>query len=483
MIGGLTSEDSIYLTQSSLLNKSVVDTPYAWLVTFTAFSCYSLGIGCFTGTTGVFFSAFLEEFDGDRSTTAIVSGLSSITFYGGGIVTSWMTNRLGYRIVVISGAVGLGLSFFITSISTSIELIYLSQGIIKGLAIIFLIQPIFVVVSEYHVKNRALAMSIVACGAGVGSASIASISQWLITDFGWRWACRILSCLFVTVGCIAAASFVPVKTLGRKIRKRHCELFIIPAFRYFCFGLFFFGVLMTAQTTFLVNFAESKGISPAKAAGLWTYWGISTAAGRLTGGLMKSTPLSRLREFGLAAMGMGFASWLLAFSWNGYPNYTAFVLFQLSMGWLMGKLYHLSSLCVGDVFGVENVSLGMGWFYTSQMPSGIVTPPFLGFVTDRFDGDYTWAFFITAVMTTLSGLFLLAFWRHGRVLIMNQELIQDLEEERETRGEEEKEAISVSRISPIEVPSTNSAPIKKRMLVISLKSDSEDVMEDAVYSL
>jgi len=68
---------------------------------------------------------------------------------------------------------------------------------------------------------------------------------------------------------------------------------------------------------------------------------------------------------------MGITSWLLAFNSEGYPNYIVFVVSQVANGWFMGMLYHLASLCIADVFGIENVSLGMGLFFTVQMPFGV----------------------------------------------------------------------------------------------------------------
>ena len=80
----------------------------------------------------------------------------------------------------------MGLSFVGTSFSRSINIIYFTQGLLKGMAVILMMHPLFVIVSQYHLKRRTLAMAIVSSGAGVGAAVFATISESLIKSVGWR---------------------------------------------------------------------------------------------------------------------------------------------------------------------------------------------------------------------------------------------------------------------------------------------------------
>jgi len=404
-----------------------VDTPWAWLIVFTSFLLYSVSMACYNGTTGVFFSAFLHEFKANHSTTAIVSSLTNAMHMGNGIFAGYLTNRWGCRTVVMLGSVCIGTAFVGTSFSRSITLIYLTQGVLKGLGVILTLQPVFVIVSEYHVKRRTLAMGIVSTGSGLGTAVGASLSEFLITSLGWRWACRVLGCVFSIITTLAAMTFVPIDLTNPNAPKRSTqlklgELFKIRAFRYFCLPIAIYGCYVTAQITFITNFAESMNISPMKAAALWIYWGIASTGGRLFGGIFKSSPLIRLRDFTVAGLGMGFSSWLLALNFEGYPTYIVFVISQILNGWLMGMFYHLAPLCIADVFGVENVSLGIGVFYTMQMPAAVVGLPLLGFVSDKADGKWTPSFQILAVVQSISGLLMLWFYNHARLIIIKKEL-------------------------------------------------------------
>jgi len=404
---------------------SAIDTPFSWVVTFAAFICYGISVGCYL-TTGVFYTVFLEEFQAKRGLTAIVSALESFASFGGAIFAGQLINHFGCRPVVIVGAVCLGLSFIMTSFSTSIEIIYLTQGLLKGWAIILTVQPLCVVISDHHFQRRPLAMAIVSSGGGVGAAVFANLTEWLITSVGWRWACRVLGFIIFCLGVSTALAFIPIDwdcsgVVKRSLPMKNRELFTIKAFRYLCLSNFFYGSYLPVCSTFLIDFARNNNLSSAKAARLWIFWGISTAAGRLYGGLRSSTPLIRLLWFTLSSFGLGAFSWILAFNFEGYPNYIAFVIYQITSGWFLGIHSNLSSLCMGDAFGEENVPIGMGWFYTVMMPTAVMGPPVLGLVADLAGGNYTQSFQISATMQTVSGLLALLFWKHGRLLIKNRE--------------------------------------------------------------
>jgi len=119
---------------------------------------------------------------------------------------------------------------------------------------------------------------------------------------------------------------------------------------------------------------------------------------------------------------MGLSSWLLAFNFEGYPSYIVFVISQILNGWLMGMFYHLAPLCIADVFGVENVSLGIGMLITVQTPAAVAGPPILGFVTDGADGKWTPSFQILAVVQSISGLLMLWCYSHVRLIILKKEM-------------------------------------------------------------
>jgi len=403
------------------------DGAFAWFVTFAAFMAYATCGGVVVGSSGILFSVFLQEFQVDRSATALMSALTTMTEYGGGVVAGYLTNRLGCRLVVVLGSICAGLAFIISSFSLSMTLIYVTQGFFKGLGAILLQQPLFVIVSKYHVKRLMLAMSIVTCGYGFGTSIVAIVLQMLINSYGWRWATRILGCVFFAMGSLTAMAFVPMDlqqyNIPRKIVPlKLSQLMKIPALRYFYLSIFFHGGYSTCYNTFLVDYAISKNISSDDAARLWTYWGIASVSVRILVGLLNSSRLARLRTFSLSFLGMAAVSWILAFSTQGYPNYTAFVISAICHGLMIGLVYSHASLCFGDALGIENVSLTMGLFYSFQMPAGVAALPLIGFITDQANGNYTLPYQILAMMQTISGLLILMFWWHAAQMVNKRKL-------------------------------------------------------------
>jgi len=136
-----------------------------------------------------------------------------------------------------------------------------------------MLQPIFVIVSEYHVERRAFALSMVSTGSGVGTAVFASLSEWLISLRGWRWACRILGGIFFITGTMAAMTFIPIdlnnpSNPSRARPLKLIELLKLRPCRYLCLSLAFYGCYITVQSTFIMDFAETRNIPSAQAASL-----------------------------------------------------------------------------------------------------------------------------------------------------------------------------------------------------------------------
>ena len=109
-----------------------------------------------------------------------------------GPVVSALCNRFGYRsIVVVGGFLGfIGLSC--SSLAPSIDVLYLTIGVLCGLAFGMVWMPFLVSVGFYFEKRRALATGIVLCGTGVGTFVFAPLTAWLLEIYGLRGTFLIL---------------------------------------------------------------------------------------------------------------------------------------------------------------------------------------------------------------------------------------------------------------------------------------------------
>ena len=111
-----------------------------------------------------------------------------------GPLSAALTNRLGFRRVIILGSlvssIGLTTSFF----ATSVESLFVTTGIITGLGFCMVYTPSVVAINFYFDRKKALATGIALCGSGVGMFIFAPLTTWLINSYGVRGTFLMLVC-------------------------------------------------------------------------------------------------------------------------------------------------------------------------------------------------------------------------------------------------------------------------------------------------
>ncbi|MFO1087566.1 MAG: MFS transporter [Reyranellaceae bacterium] len=140
-----------------------------------------------------------------------VSSAMTIVFLTMGVASfGWgaLTDRVGPRIVVLSGSLLLGLGLWLASRSESLlefQLVYGIVGISAGAVFI----PTIATVTGWFEKNRSLAVSLISAGMGMAPMTMSPLASWLITNYDWRTA------QFV-VAVLAWAVLVPTSFLVRR---------------------------------------------------------------------------------------------------------------------------------------------------------------------------------------------------------------------------------------------------------------------------
>jgi MFS transporter, MCT family, solute carrier family 16 (monocarboxylic acid transporters), member 14 len=109
---------------------------------------------------------------------------------------SALSNRYGFRVVTIMGAILGSISLAVSVFATSIEFLYISIGVVGGIGFGLVYVPAVVAVGYYFDKRRALATGIAVCGSGVGTFVIAPLTTWLLEQYGWRGTILMLVIIF-----------------------------------------------------------------------------------------------------------------------------------------------------------------------------------------------------------------------------------------------------------------------------------------------
>jgi MFS family permease len=156
---------------------------YGWVVVAAGALMTCVGMGA-VFTLPVFLQPMTEATGWTR---AGVSSAMTIDFLVMGVAGfGWgaLSDRFGARVVVLAGALLLGL--VLASRATSLFEFQLVYGGLIGLAAGSFFTPMMAAVSTWFTENRSLAVSLVSAGLGVAPMTVSPFAGWLITSYDWR---------------------------------------------------------------------------------------------------------------------------------------------------------------------------------------------------------------------------------------------------------------------------------------------------------
>lgn len=145
------------------------------------------------------------------STTGISTAmtLAFVALALGSIAWGWLSDRVGPRIVVITGAVLLAAGLALASLATSLLAFQLSFGAIVGFSAAAIFAPMMACVTGWFDTQRSLAVSLVSAGMGMAPMTMSPLAAWLVQGHDWRTSLQVIAAL-------VAAIMVPVALLVRR---------------------------------------------------------------------------------------------------------------------------------------------------------------------------------------------------------------------------------------------------------------------------
>ncbi|XP_039290550.1 uncharacterized protein LOC111047355 [Nilaparvata lugens] len=179
------------------------DGGWGWIVVFAAFMVNLIADGV-TFSFGVIFVEFLHYFGEGKSKTAWIGSLFMAMPLLSGPVASFLTDRYGCRRVSIVGGVLAATGFIISSFSNSMEMLFLTFGVIAGFGLSLCYVAAVVIVAYYFDRKRSFATGLSVCGSGIGTFVFAPVTQFLLGEYGWRGTTLILAGFFLNL-CVCGA--------------------------------------------------------------------------------------------------------------------------------------------------------------------------------------------------------------------------------------------------------------------------------------
>jgi MFS family permease len=385
---------------------------YGWVVLGAAFVIITMSIGTLF-TLGVFLKPIEDSMGWSRSGIGAIGFFNWVVMGAGGVVSGFVTDRLGTRRVVLVGAIVLGLGLVLSSHVQEVWQFYVTFGLMVGAGVSAFYVPLTVLAIKWFEGRRAMAAAVVSAGNGLGILALAPLSRWLITEFDWRVAFLVLGNLawVVVVPCAlllrqpgvsSAAGAIPVDRRGGSAGaisgppQLNTWPFWVIALTHFCCCAAHSGPLFH-----LVSHAMDQGVARMTAAGILGVSGLTSIFGRIgTGIVADRVGAKRTLLAALTAQAVIIALYVSA------TGTGALYALSLAFGVAYGGAMPLYPVLTREYFGERVLGTAYGTvFFISCIGMGLGS--YAGGAIHDALGSYQWLFlgsFGIGAMAVLLGL-------------------------------------------------------------------------------
>ncbi|KAM9843401.1 solute carrier family 16 member 6b [Aulostomus maculatus] len=151
---------------------------------------------------GVFLQDLMEEFGESNSRVSWVISICVFIFTFTAPLSTMLSNRFGYRPVVMAGGFLISLGTVTSAFTNSISEMYITIGLISGLGYCLTFLPTVTILAQYFSRRRALVTSVASSGESFAIFAFAPAFTELKEHIGWRY-CLVVLGIFQTsvIGC------------------------------------------------------------------------------------------------------------------------------------------------------------------------------------------------------------------------------------------------------------------------------------------
>lgn len=178
-------KDSLESIEKKHKKPKIPDGGWGWMVVLASLVVSMIADGI-SFSFGLLYIEFLHEFGESKSKTAWIGSLFMAVPLLSGPIMSALVDRYGCRKMTILGGLISGMGFILSMFGRTIEVMYLTFGVIAGLGLGLCYVTAVVSVAFWFDKKRTLATGLGACGTGIGTFVYAPMTTFFITEYGWR---------------------------------------------------------------------------------------------------------------------------------------------------------------------------------------------------------------------------------------------------------------------------------------------------------
>jgi MFS family permease len=398
---------------------------YGYIVAAAGFTVWMIGFGI-SLTFGIFYKPMLTEFGWARADTVFAYSLGTFMMAVLAIVTGWLTDKLGPRIVVTIFGSFLGISYLLMSKVSALWQFYLYYGVLASIGLSITATPIMATIARWFVRRRSFMTGIVQAGLGIGGLIIAPLTGWLISNYGWRTAYWVLGVIAI-LGLVISGLFMKrdpedagqfpdgvseppdpkIQPSQQKSLNPNNVLLKIIVTRRFWIIIGLYSIFGFCRSTFLAHIAahvQDVGLSLADASHVIAVLMVSSIAGRVGLGRAADAIGNKI------AFMMSYAATALSLIWVlVVGELWGFYLFAFIFGVGWGGQAVLRFSITAEAFGLVSLGFIMGILGLGEAFASALGSYWAGLVFD-FSGDYLPAFWAGIVLSIL-GIILVGFVR------------------------------------------------------------------------
>jgi len=395
---------------------------YGWVIVGAGIVITCIGFGTAL-SLGVFLQPMAAATGWSRTSISAAAMIDFLCMGFASLFWGALSDRIGTRVVVVTGGALLGVGLVAASRAATIEQFLVAYGVVGAAAGSFY-APLTATTTRWFTQHRSLAVALVSAGIGLGSTTIAPLARWLITAYDWRTALFALGIiawlLIIAAGLLVrrppAAARVDGAARGEAGREfTVAEALRTPQFAAIALTHFACCVAHSGPIFHMVTDAIDCGIAPMAAATVIGVAGLSSVGGRVLCGLLadrfgaKETLIAGLTVQALAISLYLFVHDIAAF-------YALGVVFGLAYGGIM-PLY---ATLVREYFGAKIMGTVFG-AVAMLSTLGMAAGPWVGgWIYDNF-GGYFWLY-IASCAIGLGAVAIAATFRPPEQLVLQPSL-------------------------------------------------------------
>jgi MFS family permease len=391
---------------------------YGWLVLGTCFFIIFCTFGVRT-STGVFVTSIESDMGWSRAEITRVFSIGILVGAFSFLVTGYLYDKYGGRIVIGFSLLMLGASIMASSVTNSMISFIVIWGFVvsfAGSGVSFV--TINSLLARWFFRRRSLAISIAATGGSIGPVLFAPFSAYIIEAFDWRTGFLVLGgIIFVVVAPVAFAFLRSEPKASKKedvssnedLEQVSGPLFTTgwrQALSTYPFWQLSIAYVVCGITTNIISihfvpFAEDSGVPKFTAAAMFSVMMGLNFVGVLSAGFL-STRFRQKNVLGTTYALRGIAYALLL----GVGGLEGMWVFAVVAGLSWIATASVTSVMTADIYGLKNIGVLNGMTNMAHQIGGAASVLMAGEL-QQITGSYTLPFSIA--MLTLIGASIAAY--------------------------------------------------------------------------